>query len=134
MWDEVPGSRPAHNPGEHEPPESSPRAILARGTVASALESQTMPGLPPDGAGSRPLLASATVALIKRTICLPLNQAQILFPSNDPEASRDAGRPSRLHLPPQGPGSTFPPPSIICPLQLWGLGVQEAGVGPRQLT
>lgn len=92
----VPSCRP-HNPHEWEPLRSSPRAILARVTGAWAPgESWTPPGLPTDGAGSSTPLASATVALIKRTICLPLNQTQIPFPSNVPEASRDSGGPSLL--------------------------------------
>lgn len=90
-----------------------------------------MAGLPPDGAGSSAPLASATVALIKRTICLPLNQTQIPFPSNVPEASRDLGGPSRLHLLSQGPGSASPPPSIISPLQLGG---GRAGGGRGSVT
>lgn len=77
-----------------------------------AEESQTLPGLPPDGTGSSAPLASATVALIKRTICLPLNQTQIPFPSNVPEASRDSGRLSRLHLRPRGPASPAQPLSV----------------------
>lgn len=100
---------------------SSPRAIQARVTAALAPgESSTLPGLPPDGAGSHTPLASAE-ALIKRTICLPLNQTQIPFPSNVPRASRDPGGPSRLHLLSQGPGSASSSP-------LWlGSGVQEVG-------
>ena len=90
-------------------------------------KSQTLPGLPTDGAGSRAPLASATVALIKRTICLPLNQTQIPFPSNVPWASRDSGGPSRLHLLPQSPASASP-----CPFHVWGMGVQEAGGGQIQ--
>lgn len=89
-----------------------------------------MPGLPPDGAGASAPLASATVALIKRTICLPLNQTQIPFPSNAPQAPRDSGG-SISH--PTAQARLCPPPSIIHPRQLGG-GVQEAGGGPGQVT
>lgn len=70
-------------------------------------------------------LASAAVGLIKRTICLPLNQTQIPFPSNVPEASRDPDgpSPSRLHLLSWGLGSASS--SLLCS----GLGPGTAGGG-----
>lgn len=89
-----------------------------------------MPGLPPDGAGSSAPLASATVALIKRTICLPLNQTQIPFPSNVPQAPRDSGG-SISH--PRAQARLCPPLSITLTRQLEGR-VQEAGGGPPQVT
>lgn len=99
---------------------SSPRAMVTAALAPG--ESSTLPGLPPDGAGSHTPLASAE-ALIKRTICLPLNQTQIPFPSNVPRASRDPGGPSRLHLLSQGPGSASSSPFSSG----LGRGVQEVG-------
>lgn len=119
---------PLSSPYEREPLRSSPRATRARLTGAPGrIGEPARPGLPPDGAGSS-ALASATVALIKRTICLPLNQTQIPFPSNAPEASRDPGSPSRLHLLPQGPGLSFPCPLHYLPAPVWGkVCEREAG-------
>lgn len=105
-------------------PKNSPRALRQQHdcSFGPTEESQTLPGLPADGAESSTPLASATVALIKRTICLPLNQTQIPFPSNVPWASRDSGGPSRLHLLPQSPGWASP-----SPFHVWRVGEQEVG-------
>ena len=116
-------SAPHPSPQKHDPPRTAPEPSGQQHdcSFGPTEESQTLPGLPADGAGSSTPLASATVALIKRTICLPLNQTQIPFPSNVLWASRDSGGPSRLHLLPQSPGWASP-----SPFHVWGTGEQEA--------
>lgn len=123
-------------PFEHEPLRAAQDPPGQVDCSSGRLGEPALPGLPPDGAASSAPLASATVALIKRTICLPLNQTQIPFPSKAPEASRDPGSPSRLHLPPQGPRLSFPSPRHYLPAPVWGKVCERPGLlqGPVPRT